>query len=56
MGVRLGLTKMDLVTLLPEAMQERMALFAQVPKVSTFDRRLIELLRLRSAGIHGCRH
>jgi hypothetical protein len=56
MGVALGLTKMDIVRLLPEAMQERVAMLAQLPKVSTLEPRLLERLRLRSAGIHGCRH
>jgi hypothetical protein len=56
MGVDLGLTKMDLVTLLPEPLQVRLNAFAQLPVVSTLEPRLKELVRLRSAGIHACRH
>jgi hypothetical protein len=45
----------EFVGLLPEPMQQARGAFSRAVKNGSFDRRLLELVRLRSAGINGCR-
>jgi hypothetical protein len=56
MGFPLGLDLPEVIELLPESMREAREVSSKAARGVTLDPHLVELVRIRSAGINDCKY